>query len=280
MSKFSEVFQKLVVETLQNAYQLILQLAPKLVFAAIILLIGLVCALLIRKITSKILKALGVDVLSEKTGLKSFLEKGEVHKNLSAIAGQALYWLVIFSTLVMVFDTLELNIISNLLHQILSYLPKVIVALVILSLGIFLSQIVNNFIQTSSRLANIPFPNLLGKGSQYLLIGLAVITGLEYLDLPLDHLIEYFMIVFLLIPSVLFLILLIGGRDTLASVIAGRIVTKEYKRGDLISFGSTTGTIESIGLISTKVKNDQGLVIIPNQELTTQRIEVKTAGQI
>lgn len=276
MSKFSEIFQKLVVDTLQNAYQFILQYAPKVIFALIIMVIGLVCAFLIKKITAKIFKALGVDVLSEKTGFKHFMEKGNINKNLSTVIGKILYWLIVFSTLIMVFDTLELKIASKLLHQIFSYLPKIIVALVLLSLGIFLSRFVNNFIQTSSRLANIPFPSILGKGAQYLLIGLAVITGLEYLDLPVEHLMEYFMIIFILIPSTLLLILLIGGKETVSSIIAGRIVIKEYKKGDLISFGTTTGTIESIGLISTKIKNDQGLVIVPNQELTTQKIELKT----
>ena len=81
MSKFGGIFQDLVVKKLGQLYQFTTEFGPKVALAIIIFLIGWICAVLLKKIVSKLLKALGFDVLSEKTGLKHFLEKGGIQKN-------------------------------------------------------------------------------------------------------------------------------------------------------------------------------------------------------
>ncbi|MBU4140977.1 MAG: hypothetical protein KKA80_03705, partial [Candidatus Omnitrophica bacterium] len=70
MANFGEIFQALVINTLNKAYQFATEWAPKIALSVIILLIGWLCALLLKKIVTKLLKALGFDVVSEKTGLR------------------------------------------------------------------------------------------------------------------------------------------------------------------------------------------------------------------
>ncbi|UCC96098.1 MAG: hypothetical protein JSW40_04920, partial [Candidatus Omnitrophota bacterium] len=147
----------LVVRRLQQVYQFAMEFGPKIVISIIILLIGWICAVLIKKITAKLLKALGFDVLSDKFGAKGLLERGGIQRNSSSLIGLGFYWLIIFSTLIMIFNTLELPVASQLLKQVVLYIPKFIVALILLALGIFLSNFVGKLAGTSERLAKIPF---------------------------------------------------------------------------------------------------------------------------
>ncbi|MBN3038119.1 MAG: hypothetical protein JW869_01720, partial [Candidatus Omnitrophica bacterium] len=220
MARFSEIFQNLVVRRLDQVYQFSVQVGPKIALALVILFVGWIFALLLKKIVSKLLKALGFDVLAEKTGLRHFLEKGGIANNPSSVAGSGFYWLIIFSALVMAFDTLELEAASQLIRQAVFYLPKIVVAIVLLIVGIFLSKFIDKFVEKSLHLANIPMYGLLGKTAGYIVIGLAAIAALEYLGVASAIIIQYGVIFFGVVPLVLILIFLVGGRGIVSSILA------------------------------------------------------------
>ena len=273
MSNFSDIFQYLVVKRLNQAYQFSTEFAPKLLLALIILFIGWLCAVLLKKIISKFLKALGFVVLSQKIGLKNFLENGGVKQNPSFIIGLGFYWLIILSALIMAFNTLELEAAARLIRQVVWYIPKIIVTLIILVLGIFLSKFVSRFVQTTSRLANIPFFSVLGIIARYAVIAIAIILGLEYLDVATSIIFESFLIVFIVVPLICALVLIVGGRQVVASILAGRLLKKEFKEGETINFDTASGQIKAINLIVTKIRSGGEEIIIPNSELITKTIK-------
>lgn len=269
MSAFGDIFQDLVVKKLGQLYQFTVEFGPKIAFAIIIFLIGWICAVLLKKIVSKLLKALGLDVLSEKAGLKHFLEKGGVGKKLSSIAGLLFYWIIIFSALVMAFNTLELDTTSQLIQQTLSYIPKFIVALILLAMGIFLSQFIGKLVEAASHLASIHFYRVLGKAARYLVMALAIMICLEYLGVAKTSIV----IIFGAVPLIASLLFIIGGREIVSSVLAGRILMEEYKQGDMIEFDSISGQIKTIDFVVTKITAKDGEIIIPNSELAKKIIK-------
>lgn len=275
MAKFGEIFQALVINTLNKAYQFATQFAPKLTLAVIILLIGWLCALLLKKIVTKLLKALGFDVVSEKTGLRRFLERGGITRSPSSVIGLGFYWLIIFSALVMLFNTLELEMASQLVKQAVFYLPRVVVAAILFALGIFLSKFSAKFVDKTAHLANIPMYGLLGRVAGYAIIALATMIALNYLGVASSIIVQYAFIIFGVVPLVVCLIFLIAGRDIVASILAGRFLMKEYKRGERIEFDSISGEIESVGFITTKIKSNAEQILIPNSELAKKIVKKK-----
>ncbi len=275
MATFAEIFQNLVVRRLNQVYLFTLAWAPRITLAIVILLVGWLCALLLKKIVSKLLKALGFDVISEKTGLKSFLKRGGVDRAPSSAIGLGFYWLIIFSSLMMAFNTLELEVASQMVRQAVFYLPKVVVGLLLLALGIFLSQFIGKFVEKTAHLANIPMFGLLGKTAHYVIIGLAIMVALNYLGVPISIVIQYAFIIFGVVPLVLSLIFLVGGRDIVAGILAGRFLLKEYKKGDWIAFDSVSGRIEAIDFLTTKIKDNEKEIIIPNAELAKKIVTKK-----
>jgi len=269
MSKFGEIFQDLVVKKLTQSYQFTIEFGPKIALAIIIFLIGWICAVLLKKIVSKLLKALGFDVLSEKVGLKHFLEKGGIQKKPSSLIGLLFYWIIIFSALVMAFNTLELNTASQLIQQVFSYIPKFIVALILLVVGIFLSHFIGKLVEATSHLASIHFYRALGKAAHYLVMALAVMICLEYLGVAKTSIV----IIFGVVPLIASLLFIIGGRDIVSSILAGRLLMKEYKQGDTIEFDSISGQIKIIELFVTKITVKEGEIIIPNSELAKKIIK-------
>lgn len=270
MVQLQNAFNELVIQTIKQAYVFIAELMPKLMLAILIMLIGWVCAVLLKKIVSKLVRGLGFDAVSEKTGLKSFLEKGDIKRNPSYIIGLAFYWLIIFSTLVMVFNTLGLGVASNLLNQAVLYIPKIIVALILLAIGICLSQLADTFVTTTAHLAKIPFHHALGKLSHYAIIGLTIMMALEQLGVATAIVAHSFLILFGIVPLICALIFMIGGKDIIASILSRNFIIKKFKAGDKIAVDKVSGEIVSIDLVNTTIKSGNEEVIIPNAELASK----------
>ncbi|MFH1645249.1 MAG: mechanosensitive ion channel domain-containing protein [Candidatus Omnitrophota bacterium] len=275
MSKFIQILQDLVVKTLEEAYQFVFQIAPKVALSALILLIGLVCALLLKKIAAKVLKAIGLDVLSEKIGLIRFLERGGIQKRPSSIVGLVFYWLIMFSAFIMMSDAIGLEVLSERITQIFLYAPVVFVALILLALGIFFGRIIGKFVETTARLASIPFYIVLGKTARYLITSLAIMVALEHMNVSSAIMIEVFIIIFVVVPLASLLVLLIGGRELISNALAGKCLVKEYHKGDVIDVGSISGRLESIGFLTSKIVNEDSEIIVPNSDLLAKVVRKK-----
>ncbi|MFH1363450.1 MAG: mechanosensitive ion channel domain-containing protein, partial [Candidatus Omnitrophota bacterium] len=75
------------------------------------------------------------------------------------------------------------------------------------------------------------------------------------------------------VPLIVSLLFIVGGREVIASILSGRFLIKEYKVGDTIEFDSISGQIKIIGLVITKITVKEGEIIIPNSELAKKIIK-------
>ncbi len=117
---------------------LVLEKIPAIISAAVVLIIGFILAGLARKFITDITSSAGADTLSEKVG-------GEALK-VSGLLGTLAYFFIIVPILIAALDILDLNAvtapISNMLNIVLSSLPSIFTAVVILAVGYYVGKIV------------------------------------------------------------------------------------------------------------------------------------------
>lgn len=278
MSKFGEIFYNLVSQSLNQVRGFIVQYGPAIVFALSIVFLGWICAVVIKKIISKLLKTLGFDILAEKTGISRFLERGEIKSKPSRLVGLIFYWIIILNALIMASDAIDLKITSQFIQQAIFYVPKIIAVVIFLALAIFISNFVYNIVEKTAHAANIPLHKLLGNAARYATIGLAVMITLEYLELATSTVMQFFVVIFIIVPLGLFLAFLVGGRDIISCILARGYLIREYKKGDTITFDSTSGQIETIDLLATKLISGNEEIIIPHSELVKKIIKKSRKG--
>jgi len=272
MRRFLSIFQELIVQPLSNVYHVVVALLPNLALAVVIVLVGWGAAILLRKVVSKLLKAIGFNVLSEKMGLTRFLRRGGVTDQPSRILGLVVYWIIIFSMLIAMFGALRLTAASTFLVDVLSFIPKIIVSIVILELGVFLGRFLGRLVDRSSQVADLPFHAMIGVITRYGVIIVALFGILDYLKLSSTLLSGSFTLVFVVVPALLVLAALLGGRSLLASMLAGRFLIRDLKAGDRIAFDGIDGEIVSIDVITTKIRCQDGEFIISNADLSSKVI--------
>ena len=149
----------------------------------IILIIGWLISKLIRTIATRVLKAVKVDVLSERVELDKLLEKGGIRYSLSELIGDICYWLTLLVTFVVAINAVGLTIAASLLNQIVFYIPNIIAGIFILILGMFVATLLKNIVQTSAANAGISQANLLAKIIEAVVIIFAIAIALGQLNI-------------------------------------------------------------------------------------------------
>jgi len=275
MLNFKEVFHNLVIQSFAQVRDFFIAYGPGIAFAVSVIIAGWICAVLVKKIISKLLRGLGFDVLSEKIGFKRFLERGEIKRNPSSLIGQVFYWIIFINALVMASDAIDLKITSQFILKTVLYLPKAVVIIIFIALAVFISRFILNVVNKAARLAGIPFPGLSGGVARYATLGLAAMMILEYLELTAAAMTQFFIVIFIVVPAALFLAFLTGGKNIIASMLAKRYIMNEYRIGDIITFDSVSGRIEGIDFVFTRLKSGSEEIIIPNAELAGKIVRKK-----
>jgi Mechanosensitive ion channel, conserved TM helix len=159
---------------------------PKLGLAVLVLIAGWALARLARFTVGRGLRAINFNVLTERAGMDGFLKQGGIQSDTTDIFAVLVYWLVIFITLVIACNGLGLTYITDLLGQVVLFVPKVIVALVILAFGAYFALFVGSTVSTYCRNVGLKDGELLGKIAQYAIIAFVVLIALDQMSIGGD----------------------------------------------------------------------------------------------
>ena len=192
---------------------------PKLALAIGVLIVGWLLAKFAMFAIVKALRAVNFNVLSERAGLDGFLRQGGIETDTTGIFGLLIYWLVILAALIIGFNSMGLTYITGLLGQIVLFVPKVIVALLILAFGAYFARFVGNAVITYCRNIAIQDADLLGKLAQYAIMTFVVLIALDQVNVGGDIVRQSFLIILAGVVFALALAFGLGGRDAAAELI-------------------------------------------------------------
>ena len=156
---------------------------PTILGAIAILIIGWVVAKFVEAIVVRALKAVRLDVVSDKAGIANMLAQGEIKWTLSELKGVMVYWIVMLSVLAAALNALSLTVASDLLSKLVAYIPNIIIAIFVLVLGSFLASFMAGVVRTAASNAGVGNAKLLAKITQTILLVFAVIVAIEQLNI-------------------------------------------------------------------------------------------------
>ena len=142
----------------QSMLSKILDFIPNIFTAAVVLLLGWFVAKFLQSIVSNLFAALGTDQFSEKIGLKNVIGK----QKLSGVLGMIVYVLVLIPIIIAALEALSFEMITqpatNMLNMILSALPSLFAAALIILVSYIIGKLVANLV--SNLLVNLGFDGL------------------------------------------------------------------------------------------------------------------------
>ncbi len=189
------------------------QFLPKLALAAVVLIAGWLLAKLAMFAIVKSLRAVNFNVLTERSGMDKFLSQGGLQNDTTGILGVLVYWLVILAALIVAFNGLGLTYVTDLLGKVALFVPKVIVALLILAFGAYFARFIGATVTTYCRNIGVHDGELLGKLAQYAIVAFVVLIVLDQVNVGGDIIRQSFLIILAGIVLALALAFGLGGRD-------------------------------------------------------------------
>ena len=192
---------------------------PRLGIAVVILVIGWLLAKAIRFAFERGLRAINLPVLTDRAGIDGFLRNGGVQNDTVAIFGALAYWLVIFIALLVAFNSLGLDHATALLRQVVQFLPKVFVALLVIAFGAYFARFIADAVGAYLRNVGISDADLLGRIAQYAIVIFVIVIAIDQLDIGGELIQTTFLILLAGVVLALALAFGLGGRDWAAAVL-------------------------------------------------------------
>jgi hypothetical protein len=154
-----------------DAWSNVATFVPKLLFFAVILVIGLLLANVLAKVTNGILERVGFDRAVERGGVKQALEKSKY--DASDIVAKIVKYAIVLFTLVIAFNVFGPNPISNLLQDVIAFLPQLIVAIVIVVVAAAVARMV------SGVLGGLSYGNVIANIASVFILFLGIVAALN-----------------------------------------------------------------------------------------------------
>ena len=209
-------------DRLQDSFTQFWEYIPALFGATVVLLAGYLLAKLVQKGAARALRRMHLNDVLKKGGVVH-LDRVGAHLNPVLAVANLLFWIVMFSAMLLAANALGLDSLASLFSELVGYIPSVVAAVVIIIVGIVLGDFVGGLIGASTvSLQGGPTLARVGKGGVVLL---AVFMALQELGVATEIVTTAFAIIFGAIALALALSFGLGNRD-----LAGEITREWYER--------------------------------------------------
>ena len=156
---------------------------PILLGSILIFLFGLVLAKWTKALIIKILAAVKLDQGLRKAGLDSYLNKAEIRGKVEVFFGELVRWLIILVFSMAAVNVLGLTAVSAVLNSLLSYIPRIISAVLVLTIGVLLAGLVESLIKGAVSQVHVRVGRMLAKIASYLVVVVSAMAAINELGI-------------------------------------------------------------------------------------------------
>jgi len=210
----------ILVSSFREFWDQLVTILPKILASLFLLTAGWIIAKLARKATLRLLRLLRVDVIAEKSGIEDFLLRGDVKFTTVTLLGSLVYWIVLFTVVLAVLNSMGLEVAAQLFNRIILYMPNVVVAVIVLIFGTQFARFVQGIAYTYLSNVGIGGAEIMSYVAQYALLFFVVSVALEQLQIGGLVLVSAFQIAFGALCLALALAFGLGGREWAAQVLS------------------------------------------------------------
>jgi len=164
---------------IDDAWSDVATFLPKLVAFLVIMVIGYFVAKALAKVAGRVLENVGFDKVVERGGIKQALAKSPY--DASTLVGKVIFYSLLLLVLQMAFGVFGDNPVSDLIASVISYLPKVIVAIVIVVVAAAIASVAKEMI--SAALGGLGYGDLLGTIASMAIVTVGVFAALSQLQI-------------------------------------------------------------------------------------------------
>lgn len=156
---------------------------PNLLGAVIVAIAGIVIGNWVRTVLVHTLQMVRFENLIKDTKFKAFLVKAELTQKLEEVIGSVFKWLIVLTFFIAATNIVGLGAVSAVLAGVLSYIPNVLSAVIVLAIGVLLAGIVESLVKGALASVDLKTSRLMGKIASYTVITIATLAAFSELKI-------------------------------------------------------------------------------------------------
>jgi hypothetical protein len=208
---------------LRDSFLSFAEYLPALLGALVILFAGYLLAKLVERGIDRTLARLGFNRWLERGGVLEAVERSGWQRRPSRMVANIVFWFLMFGVIILAANAVGLGGLTDVFSELVSYIPNVIAAVVIILVGVVLGEFVEGLIRASTGgIEGGPTLARVGRGGVILL---AVFMSLQELGIATEIVVTAFAILFGAIALAMALAFGLGNRE-----LAGEVTREWYQR--------------------------------------------------
>ncbi len=169
--------------SLAGALNTFMSAIPRILGFVVVLVIGWFIASLIAKAVAGLLHAVKFNDLARRSGFADFVQKMGIKTDSAGVIAGVAKWFVRLIVLVVAFDMLGLPAVSQVLRELLLWVPNLIVALVVLVIGGLAATALSNLVRGATAQAGLSNSDLLATIAKVGVWAFAIVVAVNQLGI-------------------------------------------------------------------------------------------------
>lgn len=260
--------------TLNEIFKDLVQVLPNIFAAIIVLIFGWLFVKGIVFLLKRILKIAKIEYLSNLINGKNLLGKTKINIDLIKIITGFVKWVIYLVLLIVVSDILHWEIIATEIGNLLRYLPKLFVAVIIFMIGLYIANFLRNAIKGLFDSLDLMGSKIISSMVFYLIAILVTITALNQAGVNTKIITNNITLIIGAFFAAVALAFGLGSRDIVGDILRSYYLKKNYQIGQEITIDDISGTIESIDSITITIKTKKGKTVLPIKDISQKRVDI------
>ena len=255
-------------EILTNLGDALGEFVPRLVGAVVVMLVALVAAIVLQRLTTRLLAAIGLDEIAERTGATNSLQQLGYGGGPSDLLGLVIFWGVLVTGVAGALSVLGLSSLEQTMDQIVTLAGRALVAFVILIAGVTLAGWLADLVARKAESAGLRGSSIFRRAVFATVVAVTGLVAAGQLGLETSSLVLLAVVLLGTVGLGTALALGQGLVPLSGNIAAGRYVQEDIEVGDEISVDGVEGIVEQLGYSAVTLRSEDGyLYRVPNRSL-------------
>lgn len=213
-----------ITDRLRLGFDQLAGIVPSFLGAALILFAGYIVARMVERWTDALLQRLNFNKMAEAGGLSEAMGRTGTRLDPIHAVGKLLFWMVMLVVILLASAALGLDSINQMFGTMLSYIPTLIAAIVIVILGMIVGEFVRAIVLASA--GGVEGVPTLAKFSKSAVVLISVFMAMQQMGVAPEIITAAFTLVFGAIGLAAGLAFGLGNRE-----LAGEVTRRWYEEG-------------------------------------------------
>ncbi len=242
----------------------------------LVLVVGYFVAKVLDRAVTALAESIGLQTAAERSGLSASMKQVGINRSVPWIVGRIVFWLTMCVFLTASFNILQFTTLSAAMNQVVEWIPKLLVATVVVVVGLLIATFLRGVVATSTDRVGISYSEQLANGCYYMLALMTFVAAFKQLNIEFPLLEQMILIAFGAVAAGFALAFGLGGREVMGGILAGYYTRQRLHAGDHVTVAGMEGTVREVGPVATVIETDEDGLLnrhsVPNTKMLAEAV--------